>query len=244
MPAGIYGGRHGMPQSIVAHPAVFVTLTAPSFGAVHGVGASACGGARRCHRPALGRGDTEDRRTTARGCAAPVYRRCIHGKPLWCSVIHDTKDNSLGQPLCAQCYDYAGHVLFSWAPELWRRFTIAVRRGLQADLGRRGEDPDAVAVSFVKVVELQARAIPHYQTVIRLDAPATDSDATVAPPQTSITAAEVAALVQAAAHRVRLEVAAGQARSPVLRFGEQIDTQPLSAATGADPDGAARRVAG
>ena len=73
---------------------------------------------------------------------------------------------------------------------------------------------------------------------------ATDSDGTVAPPQTSITAAELAALVQAAAHRVRLEVAAGEGRSRVLRFGEQIDTQPLSAATGTDPDGAARRVAG
>ena len=116
--------------------------------------------------------------------------------------------------------------------------------GVRAELGRRGEDPDAVAVSFVKVVELQARAIPHYHTVIRLDAPATDSDGTVAPPQTSITAAELAALVQAAAHRVRLEVAAGEGRSRVLRLGERIDTQPLSAATGADPDGVARRVAG
>jgi hypothetical protein len=34
--AGICGGRHGIPQSIAAHPAVVVTLTAPSFGAVHG----------------------------------------------------------------------------------------------------------------------------------------------------------------------------------------------------------------
>ena len=30
--AGVCGGRHGMPESIAAHPAVFVTLTAPSFG--------------------------------------------------------------------------------------------------------------------------------------------------------------------------------------------------------------------
>ena len=27
------------------------------------------------------------------------------------------------------CYDYLGHVLFTWhLPELWRRFTIALRR--------------------------------------------------------------------------------------------------------------------
>jgi hypothetical protein len=200
--AGVCGGRHGLPQSIAAHPAVFVTLTAPSFGAVHGVRAGASGGARRCHRPALmGLGDGEDYRRAARGSAAPVYRRCVHGKPLWCNAIHDTHDNSLGQPLCVECYDYVGHVLFSWwAPELWRRFTIAVRRGLCRELARRGEDPDAVAVAFVKVVELQARAIPHYHTVIRLDAaPTNDSDAPLAPPLSSITAAELAALVAAAA---------------------------------------------
>jgi hypothetical protein len=84
--------------------------------------------------------------------------------PLWCSTIHNHQDNTgdvVGQPLCVDCYDYLGHVLFTWwAPELWRRFTIAVRRALRHALRRRGEDPDAVAVSFVKVVELQARAIP------------------------------------------------------------------------------------
>jgi hypothetical protein len=198
--AGVCGGRHGMPESIAAHPAVFVTLTAPSFGAVHGVRASACGGARGCHRPALGGlGDGEGHRRAARGSAAPVYRRCVHGNPLWCNAIHDTHDNSVGQPLCVECYDYLGHVLFSWwAPELWRRFTIAVRRGLRAELGRRGEDPDAVAVSFVKVVELQARAIPHYHTVIRLDgATSSAPDAPMAPPETTVTAIELAALVAA-----------------------------------------------
>ena len=244
--AGVCGGRHGMPESIASHPAVFVTLTAPSFGAVHGMRAGASGGARRCHRPALiGLGDGEGHRKTGRGSAAPVYRRCVHGNPLWCNAIHDTHDNSLGQPLCVECYDYVGHVLFSWwAPELWRRFTIAVGRGLRRELARRGEDPDAVAVSFVKVVELQARAIPHYHTVIRLDAAAPKRHETVAPPQTSITAAQLAALVQAAAHRVHLRVAAGDGRSRVLRFGERIDTQPLSAGSEVHPEGAARRVAG
>ena len=159
--AGVVGGRHGMPESVASHPAVFVTLTAPSFGPVHGVRAGVSGGARRCHLP-------------ARIASGPSYRRCVHGKPLWCNAIHDNTDHGrdvVGQPLCVDCYDYLGHVLFTWwAPELWRRFTIAVRRTLRFELRRRGEHPDAVAVSFVKVVELQARAIPHYHTVIRLDA--------------------------------------------------------------------------
>ncbi|MBV8350278.1 MAG: hypothetical protein JOZ49_23035 [Mycolicibacterium sp.] len=54
-----------------------------------------------------------------------------HGKLLWCTAIHDQRDDGcdvVGQ--CGRCYDYTGHVLFTWwAPELWRRFTIAVRRG-------------------------------------------------------------------------------------------------------------------
>ena len=239
--AGVSGGRHGMPESVAAHPAVFVTLTAPSFGPVHGVRAGASGGARRCHLP-------------VRIASRPSYRRCAHGKLLWCNAIHDNHDRDVvGQPLCVDCYDYLGHVLFTWwAPELWRRFTIAVRRTLRFELRRRGEHPDAVAVSFVKVVELQARAIPHYHTVIRLDAAPT-GDERVAPPQTSITSAELAALVATAARQVSLSVVAGDGQSRLLRFGEQIDTQPLTSGptpTGVtdpasgDQDGAARRVAG
>jgi hypothetical protein len=159
---------------------------------------------------------------------------------LWCNAIHDNADHGpdvVGQPLCVECYDYVGHVWFTWwAPELWWRFTIAVRPVLGSELRRRGEDPDAVAVSFVKVVELQARAIPHYHTVVRLDATPTERDEAVAPPRTSITWAELAALVASAAGRVSLTVAAGDGQSRVLRFGGQIDTQPLSA--GPVPGGA------
>jgi hypothetical protein len=33
--------------------------------------------------------------------------------------------------VCPDCYDYTGAVLFNaFAPELWRRFTIALRRTL------------------------------------------------------------------------------------------------------------------
>ncbi|MGC7327645.1 plasmid replication initiator protein, partial [Mycobacteroides abscessus subsp. abscessus] len=83
-----------------------------------------------------------------------------------------------GQPLCPECYDYAGHVLFAWhLPELWRRFTITMRRTLRKELKATGVDPDAVRVSFIKIVELQARAIPHIHALIRLD-PQDDPDQT------------------------------------------------------------------
>ena len=127
---------------------------------------------------------------------------------MWCTAIHDERDDGrdvVGQ--CGQCYDYTGHVLFTWwAPELWRRFTIAVRRGCAGNYAAAVEHPDGVAVSFVKVVELQARGIPHYHAVIRLDAAPMQRDEAVAPPQTSISAAELAVLARAAAERVSLAV--------------------------------------
>ena len=94
---------------------MFVTLTAPSFGAVHttcddthGTGALSPGPRRR---PALPARETAVVQTTTVTMTA------------------------VGQPLCADCYDYTGHVLFAWhAPELWRRFTITLRRLLDSHL--------------------------------------------------------------------------------------------------------------
>ncbi|MGC7336322.1 plasmid replication initiator protein, partial [Mycobacteroides abscessus subsp. abscessus] len=40
--AGTAGGRHHIPVSVAAHPQVFATLTAPSFGAVHASSGTPC----------------------------------------------------------------------------------------------------------------------------------------------------------------------------------------------------------
>jgi replication initiator protein RepSA len=56
--AGLRGGHHDIPATVTDHPQVFITLTAPSFGAVHTINAS--GG---CH----------PRRAN--------HRQCSHGKP-------------------------------------------------------------------------------------------------------------------------------------------------------------------
>jgi hypothetical protein len=221
--AGIAGGHHDIPATVSAHPSVFVTLTAPGFGAVHSVHTNASGGARRCRRE---RGFRPD----AGGTVAGV-RRCCHGKSLWCTDIHASADAVVGEPLCRQCYDYTAQVLFTWhAPELWRRFTIAVRRGVAKALRMRGEDPIGVRVSFVKVVEMQRRVVPHFHAVIRLDD--ADADGAVAIPETSLDAAQLAILVRQAAALVRMEIpgpAPGNSLV-VLRFGSQIDALPLTAA--------------
>ena len=221
--AGLHGGHHDMPSSVAEHPQVFVTLTAPGFGPVHTTGSDKNGPhGRRCHD--RGRGG---------------YRRCRHGKPLWCSIIHGDDDARVGQPLCGDCYDYTGHVLFAWhAPELWRRFTIALRRLLDSHQRAIGEVAGSVGVNYVKVTEMQRRAIAHFHAVIRLDGPPVPGEPPRAP-ASSITATDLAMLVQRAARAVTLTVTdpdsrGGDARA--IRFGTQTDTQPLHPTKDAGPD--------
>jgi hypothetical protein len=218
--AGLHGGHHHMPATVAEHPQVFVTLTAPSFGPVHTDGDDKHGKhARSCH-DSIRRG----------------YHRCRHGKPLWCRTIHGIDDARVGQPLCQDCYDYTGHVQFAWhAPELWRRFTISLRRLLDSHLRAMGEPANSVRLNYVKVTEMQRRAIPHFHAVIRLDAPPVPGEPPTAP-VSLITATDLAVLVQRAACAVTLTVADperpdhGDGR--VLRFGTQTDTQPLQPTRG------------
>jgi phosphoserine phosphatase len=221
--AGAAGGHHHIPAAVAARPQVFATLTAPGYGAVHTATGTTC-----------------RRKSTRTGV------RCAHGNPMRCGKTHDADDPAVGQPLCRQCYDYLGHVLFTWhLPELWRRFTIALRRAIAAELKAIGIKPGSVRSSFVKVVELQARAIPHIHALIRLDPPpdtagrsgdgkfhcTVDHDSGWEPP---IAAADLAALIQRAARQVSLDVTVPAADDPdqtssrTVRFGTQLDTQPLT----------------
>ena len=109
--AGLRGGK-GVPESVAEHPALFVTLTAPSFGLVHTRPLRPDGTPRRC-RP---------RRD------APV---CPHGVRLSCGRVHDEDDPCLGEPLCRECFDHSAAVVWNNAlGELWRRTTIYLPRAL------------------------------------------------------------------------------------------------------------------
>ena len=140
--AGAAGGMKDVPAEIVTHPLVFATLTAPSFGPVHAAKKPGQQGTRRC-RPRSG---------TRR-------KVCPHGRPLWCMTVHDHDDSVVGQPLCPDCYDYLGHLVWQWwAPELWRRFTITLRRVLARHLGlSESACRELVRVQFAKVAEFQRR---------------------------------------------------------------------------------------
>lgn len=211
--AGLRGGK-GVPESVAGHPRVFVTLTAPSFGPVHGVRDGKDGRPGICRKPS-GR-----------------LRLCEHGRPAWCGARHRDGDPALGTPLCPDCYDYPGAVLFNaYAPALWRRFTIALRRELAKAAGmtvtefRRHARP-----IFVKVAEYQRRGVVHFHAPIRLDGAGEE----VTPPPAGFTVDLLDQAVRAAAEHAQLVTPdlgpLGPAR--VLRFGRQVDVRPVRAFDG------------
>jgi hypothetical protein len=214
--AGLAGSAE-IAETVAQHPVVFATLTAPSFGAVHSTRLDRGGNAQPCH-PAN---------------AGPAVVGHVHV----CLVVHDRDDDLIGQPICAICYDYIGHALTTWhAPALWNRFAIELRR-----LVKRAAGP-GVRASFVKVMEMQARAIPHFHAIIRLDdagdAPSPE------PPHTDLSAASLGALVTRAAGRAHLSVFDQGGTLRELVFGSQIDVQPLTQNGDTETTAAARHIAG
>ncbi len=71
--AGVAGGKT-VPEQVADNPLLFATFTAPSFGLVHG---------HRGGRPCRPR--RRDDRT-----------RCPHGRPQWCTAVHEAGRRALG----------------------------------------------------------------------------------------------------------------------------------------------------
>ena len=206
--AGLTGGK-GVPESVAAHPCVFATFTAPSFGPVH---------ARRM------RGKTV---LPCRPRRDAKTRRCPHGRDISCPTRHVEADPRLGQPMCGDCYDYTAAVLFNaWAGTLWRRFTTYLPRHLARRLGVTQKRLRAlVRVRYVKVAEYQARGVVHVHAVIRLDAPGDD----YRPPPRGIDAAMLCDAVRAAAAAVRIAQPDGTGTGITLSFGapQGTDVRPI-----------------
>jgi hypothetical protein len=145
--AGMRGGK-GVPETVAGHPTLFVTLTAPSFGAVH------------------------TRRTTSSGRGLPCRPRrqlvlCPHGVGLRCDRVHSDDEACLGLPLCLDCYDHLGQVVWNAeVGELWRRTVIGLRR-IVARAARRHRV--RARLSYAKVAEFQRRGVVHLHALLRLD---------------------------------------------------------------------------
>ncbi|MEV6506028.1 replication initiator [Streptomyces sp. NPDC051642] len=214
--AGLLGGKN-IPATIRNRPRLFVTLTAPSFGPVHRAG-EIC-------RPRREGGT------------------CEHGRPLGCGAVHAPDTSVVGQPLCADCYDYPGHVLWhAHASKLWDRFVIDVRRRLASSVGIVQSRFVAHArLSFARVAEYQKRAAVHVHAVVRLDGPNGPDDE----PPVWGTADLLTDVVLASARRVQVSTPYSPAVGELaLRWGAQVDARPLHAdGDGPDDDAVAAYVA-
>jgi hypothetical protein len=210
--AGLRGGK-GVPETVSAHPRLFVTFTAPSFGKVHSRKAQGLL-VFPCH----------------------PYRQgatCPHRRRLGCWQRHDADDPRLGEPLCARCYQTGAQVLWNaLAGRLWSRTTIYVYRALAQLAGlTEGELRGLVQVSFAKVAEYQRRGAVHFHAIIRLDA-ATDfgCPGCVAPPPAGFTAGLLEAAVRKAAEAVTVPcpgIDEDQSVTLTARWGEQLDVRHI-----------------
>jgi hypothetical protein len=232
--SGLVGGK-GVPEDVAEHPAVFPTFTAPSFGTVHTrvVKRHTCGKRARCD-------------CRAEPChARRDFAVCPHGVRLVCFARHEADDKRLGTPMCLDCYDYAGQVVWNLqAGELWRRTTIAINRYLRGLARQRGirfhvvydakGKPRKVApfrLSFGKAAEMQRRGVAHYHAIIRLDGndPAADP-AAILPPPAGLTADDLKAAVDHAAATVAFTTGAHPARPEgwPMAWGDQVLTKVIT----------------
>lgn len=144
--SGINGGK-GIPESVAFLPRLFVTVTAPSFGAVHSI--------------------------NEQGTCA-VYAggtQCPHGVPTRCRIRHQPRDPLLGHPICDPCFDADGAILWNaHSSRLWSRTIQLARRNLAAEAGlSQRTAQNRVTCHYLKVVELQQRGLVHFHALARLD---------------------------------------------------------------------------
>jgi hypothetical protein len=211
--AGLRGGK-GVPDTVALHPKLFVTYTAPSFGAVH---SRRTRGHRLLHcHPRQGN------------------PRCPHGRPAACWQLHLEGDSRLGEPLCAECFDYEGQVIWNaLCPELWRRTRIDIPRCLAQVMGLKSAEIErAVRFDYCKQAELQLRGAIHFHVVMRLDArPPRDDPKLVTPPPSEFSPEAFAEAVRMAHERVEAPHPKISSDRPAgfVRWGKEIDIRNISA---------------
>ncbi|MFI0785361.1 replication initiator [Streptomyces lydicus] len=162
-------------------------------------------------------GSVHNRRTTKAG----TVRACR------CGERHDKDAPELGTPLKPGTYDYTGAVLWNaHAGDLWRRFTIYLRRALAAHLEMTQKALNtALRISFAKVAEYQKRGLVHFHAVIRFDGP----DGHTTPPPAWATIDALTHAVKKAAMQGRLTVASDAAGEREIKWGRKLDIREITA---------------
>jgi hypothetical protein len=217
--AGLIGGK-GVPPEVAAHPAVFATFTAPSFGAVHTrpIRRHSCASRADCRcqpQPCHARRDTAT---------------CEHGHATACFTRHGRDDPQLGQPLCLDCYDHAAQVVWNNnTGELWRRTKQAIERHLNQAARHRGLRY-GVRVSHGKAAEYQARGAVHYHALLRLDGLDEHDPDRLLPPPPGITVVDLEEAVRHAAATITYLTPPHivQPSGWLLGWGDELDVRVIT----------------
>ncbi|WP_239376398.1 replication initiator [Frankia sp. Cj5] len=208
--AGMRGGK-GVPATVAEHPLLFVTLTAPAFGAVH---------------------SQRNRGRPVQVCHPRRGDSCSHGQSVACWERHAADDPALGEPLCPDCFDTAGLLLWNnRAPELWRRTRVRLVRMLARHAGRTVRVTEAtVRITFVKVAESQQRGAIHLHGILRADGRDPADPKAIVPPPGWATADVLADAVQDAVRRERAPCPDPDDPDAIrdVRWGDQLDIEPIS----------------
>jgi hypothetical protein len=217
--AGLIGGK-GLSPAVAAHPAIFATFTAPSFGPVHA-------------RPIRQHTCTDRSRCACRPQPCHARREietCPHGRPLACFARHRRDDPDLGQPLCPGCYDYATHVVWNnQAGELWRRTKQAIERRLNQVARRRGLRY-GVRVSHGKAAEYQARGAVHFHALLRLDGLDQADPGRLLPPPPGLTVADLEDATRHAAAAIRYLTPEHETNPAgwLIGWGDELDIRAIT----------------
>jgi hypothetical protein len=143
----------------------------------------------------------------------------------------------VGGPLCVECYDYAGAVIWQASVgRLWSRLRTYLPRHLARAAGRTGAEVHAsVRLSFVKLVEYQRRGLVHVHAIIRADGIPTPAGASGGEQVTAapdwVTPDLLADAVTSATAAVRVRVEGGAAGAWDLAWGPQVDVHPITTST-------------
>jgi hypothetical protein len=231
--AGLTGGK-GITPEVATHPAVFATFTAPSFGPVHTrpVRQHTCSDKARC--------TCQSQRCHPRR----DHATCEHGRSAACFTRHRPDDPKLGQPLCPDCYDYPGHVVWNnQAGELWRRTKQAIERRLGQLARQRGVLPIRVPigngryrlvfplrVAHGKAAEYQARGAVHFHALLRLDGYDPRDPDVLLPPPSVITVTDLQDAVTWAAQAISYRTASHPAVPGgwPINWGTQTDVRVIT----------------
>ena len=200
---GLVGGK-GTPEAVGTHHRLFITVTAPSFGAVHTI---------RARGNCVGRSNL----------SSPRQRdTCNHGRARDCFQRHEEGSAELGRPLCDQCFDYEGAVLWNaHASKLWNNTIQSIRRLLATAGGLNQRNLKSVAqVHYLKVAEMQRRGLVHFHLVLRADGPVEIAE----PTPEWLTIELLHQVVGQAIRRSAAVAPDGQ----IFRWGRRLDVQELA----------------